>query len=158
MRVLTLVLLVCSILPSCSGYGAKYREAEIPGITAGDLWDEVLRFTANRYTPDVLETDTGRRIFMSRWSGVAVAFRGRNGRRRFFAQVVPGRKTPWMVQYYCEAQHITDFAKNMNPEEEDWEFAGQDVNREKEFAWVMGRLRQRMEKQAGESEKTDANR
>ena len=50
MRVLTPVMLVCSILPSCSGYSAQYREVEIPEITAGDLWDEVLRFTANRYT------------------------------------------------------------------------------------------------------------
>ncbi len=132
-------LILVSCFSSCLSYGPEYREVEITGHTGAEIWRQVAGFaTANGFREDSNETDIGRRIYQSRWSGESVAFR-RGSRRRFHAQILPLEESPpkFLVQYYVETQHVADTSKNMQPQEHDWEFLGQDRLLEAVFLRVM---------------------
>jgi len=131
------LLSLLALLSGCASFGANYREIVIPTHTAGDIWREIEKFARSRnFPPDPAETDVGKRIYTSRWAGVSAAFRRGANRRRFFAQIVPVDEG-WMIQFHVEVQRVDDFAKRMRPEEEDWEFGGQDRTKEEEFYRVM---------------------
>lgn len=137
-KLLSAAILVSSFT-SCMGYGAEYRELEITGYSGAQVWRGVTDFATSRgFRVDTNETDVGRRVYQTRWSGEAVAFRG-SSRRRFRAEIHELEKAPpkWLVQYYVEEQAVSDTSKNMNPADEDWEFVRQHRVVETQFLRVM---------------------
>ena len=138
MRPLVPVLLSL-LLPSCASPGATPREIDIPDHPASELWTAVVDYVkSRRLRPDPAETDVGYRRFVTKWRGGSYSFR-RGSRWRMYAQVVRSRVTDdgWAIEYYFEVQQVTDFTKSMRPEESDWEYAGQDGQKEQDFYTVM---------------------
>ena len=74
-------------------------------------------------------------MFESHWRAQAVPFRlaaaHRGVRRRVHAEFVrPDGGPDWLVRYYVQRQVIGDMTAAFDPQEEDWEEAGQDPDTE----------------------------
>ena len=134
-----LTALLAWSLSSCAAYGASYREAKISGYSGAEIWRQIQEFAKTRgFRADPEVTDIGRKIYQSRWVGQSVSFR-RGDRKRVWARILrdDDEVADWLVRFYVEVEWVGDSAKNMQPEEDDWEFSHQDGVKESEFRRVL---------------------
>jgi hypothetical protein len=131
------LLLVALGLGSCLTQRARSVEMEIRSdITAEQIWWQITEFArTRRLVADREATDPVEFTYTSVWITSPARF-GRATRRRFFAEVVPSRGAEsWTVRFHSEEQR--DSQINLSGRDVNWEFAGQDANREQEFRRFM---------------------
>lgn len=106
-----------------------------------DAWSAVERIVeVDGFRTDEGSSDRGLRRYQTRWrSRVGGGFGpgARSSRTRVRAEFDPLEETTtpgWRLRYCVERQQVLDVAKTMNPDEEDWESAGQDLQMEQRLA------------------------
>ncbi|MEE2887091.1 MAG: hypothetical protein VX951_06630 [Planctomycetota bacterium] len=128
-------------MSGCAGYGAELREFRVENHSAEDIFAEVVRYAGTRgFGADPTETDRTRRLYVSTWRGGGLPIMGRDGGRRvrFFAKIVPTNDgSGWQINYCFEQQRIGEAGRDLDPEDDDWEAAGQDVAKERDFQYWM---------------------
>ena len=128
-------------LAGCSAYDPEPREFRVRQHSAEDVFAEIVRFAASRgFGADPGEADETKRLFVSAWRGGGLPIRSRSGgfRVRLRAEVVPVLDGQgWRILYYFERQRIGAIGRGIDPKDDDWVSAGQDVQREREFEYVM---------------------
>jgi hypothetical protein len=121
-------------LPSaCFSPRIAWREVPAGERPLDEVWSTVVR-SAERHglRTDHAGTDQGLREFRSVWRVRTLGF-GRTNRIRMHAKVEPEAPPPpyrWLVRFRIERQDVPDMAKAMNPEESDWDAAGQESGME----------------------------
>ena len=129
----SLLALLCAslVLSSCALFGKqnfRHRELDVRKHTFGQVWrgfDGASRRQGFLSEPG--KTDRGAKKYESRWIERIAPFR-RGRRFRLAAEFVRPEDQPavWRIRYYVETQRVDNLKKVMNPEEDDWEPAGQD--------------------------------
>ena len=122
-------------LAGCSAYDPEPREFRVRQHSAEDVFAEIVRFAASRgFGADPGEADETKRLFVSAWRGGGLPIRSRSGgfRVRLRAEVVPVLDGQgWRILYYFERQRIGAIGRGIDPKDDDWVSAGQDVQRER---------------------------
>ena len=135
---LVLCALVALVVAGCSGPKA-WREVD-SDRGFGDVWNSFEQIADQAgYRADVSATDRGRREFVSRWRVADGGLRGAE-RTRLHARFTRPDDEPelWRLEFYIERETAGDMKSRLDPEEGDWESAGQDGLREEV---MLGQLR-----------------
>jgi len=135
---------VLLLLSGACGTSFTYQEVDVGIVPFEDVWVAIVEISeTDGYPVDASGTDRGLRVFESRWRTRSVPFRvsagvHRGDRRRVHAEMErPEDKQNWLVRFYVERQVITDITGAFDPQEDDWEAGGQDVDME---ARIMAKL------------------
>lgn len=124
-----LLLLVLVFAPACAGPSFSPRQLDLE-MPFEDAWTEFERLVVQAgFRPDPQETDRGNKVIQSKWRTRALAFR-RGSRKRLRGEFTKGDPGHVLLDFYVENQIVKDFARSMNPAEEDWQHAGQDLELE----------------------------
>jgi hypothetical protein len=132
-------LLVLCLAAACGGPRIAWREQPIGAVAYEDAWTAVQRIAeVDGYRVDGSGSDRGRRRFQSSWRarvGTGFGEGGRSTRTRVRAEIERTEDdSAWLVRYCVERAQVLDIAKNMQPEEDDWELVGQDAVMEERIA------------------------
>ena len=124
---------------SCATKRAEWRDFTTPVVPFEEAWTAVLdKATLNGFVSEIAgdeSTDRGLRVFHSRWIAREYGFR-MSKRRRLHVEFASSTAQPggWVIRYRVEQQQISDIARSMNPEEDDWKPDGQDRDAEDRIA------------------------
>ncbi len=128
-------MLLAALPCACINWTPDYREIDLGSVPLEDAWNEFARVVeSDGLRVDEATTDRGRRVLQTHWRTRAMPFRG-SVRRRVYAEFEPSAdERSWLVRFYVERQTVNDIGKGFEPEEDDWEEWGQDVEFEQRLA------------------------
>lgn len=136
---LLLCLLLLQVLGGCT-QTLKYRELEVPDRTFGEVWVG-MQVVTRKMGYHAKLVDRGKKVFESSWRTQTRFPRG-SVRHRLRAEVerIDPRQPDepgWRVRCCIERQTVTTVGRSLNPEEDDWEPSGQDLDREERFVALL---------------------
>lgn len=93
----------------------------------GALWTEFVEVARSQgYRAEPLETDRGRRVYLSKWRTREGAFRtARRSRLHGRFERDPDDPERWLLEFHVELQEVTAVGGGLDAEERDWSDAGQ---------------------------------
>ena len=136
---------LCAMFASCQSF--EWREYRSGPATQAEVYDAIDYLARTDGFGPSAECDRGLAIWVSRWRVQQIGL-GRPGRLKLRAQIELDQSSPeegFLVRYWVERQTVSDLGKSLEPQEDDWEKDGQDVEREQLFG---ERLRRKLAKAA----------
>ncbi len=102
----------------------------------GELWEGFVDIAERSgYHLDLVNSDRGRRVFVSRWLERPAPF-GMGNRTRLHGKFTQAETLPdgWRIEFWVERQIVKDISRGFEPHDEDWSAGGQDGAREEILA------------------------
>lgn len=117
-------------LSSCGGPVFSFQEIAVGKLDFATVWNEATQVISSvEGSLNPVGTDRGLKVMESRWNTRTFAF-GKGRRTRVHLEIVRKDPLEHLVRFYVERQKNGNMRRIFNPEEGDWEDAGQDSAKE----------------------------
>ena len=125
-----LVLAVAGLLLSTGCFTRiQWNEFQTGQPMFEDAWGGFQRIAVGEAYPPAPGSDRGTRRYESRWRTMKLPFR-KGYRKRLHAEFEQVENVGWTIRFHAEQQQVEDFARSMEPRDQDWEPDGQDTGLE----------------------------